>query len=156
MGKRIRDTKGRFTTFWKNRMVTPLSWLGLFILLGVSYFLGTLGLPKLQVAEAKESSPMTRIVKIKEVTPILTRIAKCESGGKHYDKNGQVLVRGNAGSRESVDVGKYQINAMYWGKKSKELGLDITKEKDNEKMAMWIYENQGTGPWSSSAKCWSK
>lgn len=92
---------------------------------------------------------------VKEVrvkAPVMDRIAKCESGNTHYDKNGQVLMRSN--TNKSVDVGKYQINSVWFGKAS-ELGLDITKESDNEKMAYWIYENRGTGDWYASAKCWT-
>lgn len=102
-----------------------------------------------------------RIVEaIKEVTvevdakaPIMERIAKCESGNTHYDKNGQVLLRSN--NNKSVDVGRYQINSV-WFKKATELGLDITKEKDNEIMARWIYSNRGTVDWEASKSCWNK
>ncbi len=99
----------------------------------------------------------TKAEVIKEVTvkaPILDRIAKCESGNRHYDSNGQILVKGNV--NKTVDVGRFQINNYYWGAKAKELGLDITREEDNRKMAEWIYENKGTEPWSSSKPCWNK
>lgn len=91
-------------------------------------------------------------VPIKEISPVLARIAKCESGGVHT-KDGQVIF--NANTNKTVDIGKYQINSM-WNKKASELGLDLTKESDNEKMAMWIYENRGTGDWYSSQSCWNK
>lgn len=89
--------------------------------------------------------------------PVLHRIAGCESvgdpksKGTHYDKNGQVLMRSN--TNKTVDVGKYQINSV-WFAKATELGLDITKEADNEAMAKWIYENKGTEDWYSSKNCW--
>lgn len=91
-------------------------------------------------------------VPIKEVPPVMRAIAKCESGNIHF-KNGQVIF--NANSNKTVDVGRYQINTV-WNKKATELGLDITKEKDNEAMAMWIYENRGTEPWYSSKQCWNR
>ncbi len=106
------------------------------------------------------STIITQAEVIKEVevrAPILDRIAGCESQGsaklpgKHWDKNGQVLMRSN--TNKSVDVGKYQINTV-WFAKATELGLDITLEKDNEKMALWIYKNRGTEDWYSSKKCW--
>lgn len=102
----------------------------------------------------------TKAEVIKEVdtpSPIMQRIAGCESqgsaklSGTHFDKNGQVLMRSN--TNKSVDVGKYQINTV-WFAKATELGLDITLEKDNEKMAYWIYKNRGTGDWYSSRSCW--
>lgn len=93
---------------------------------------------------------------IKEVevkAPILDRIAKCESGGNQFDKNGQVLMRSN--TNKTVDVGKYQINSV-WFAKATELGYDLTTEKGNEGMANWIYKNKGTGDWMSSFSCWHK
>lgn len=88
--------------------------------------------------------------------PVLQRIADCESGngkpgsGTHF-KNGQVIISPNTNG--TVDIGKYQINST-WDKQATKLGLDLTKEKDNYAMAKWLYENKGTGPWASSAKCW--
>lgn len=94
------------------------------------------------------------IVEVKGHVPVMDRIAKCESGGYHISpKTGQIVMRANTNG--SVDLGKYQINSI-WSKKATELGFDLTKESDNEKMAYWIYENKGTGDWYSSEKCWSK
>lgn len=84
-------------------------------------------------------------------TPVLERIAKCESGGKHFE-NGQVLVRGN--TNKSVDVGKFQINMSLWGKKATELGYNLMDEKGNEAFAKWLYANRGTEDWIWSKDCW--
>jgi hypothetical protein len=89
-------------------------------------------------------------VPVDTVTPVLERISKCENGGSHYDKNGQVSI--NA----TKDMGKYQINVPIWGKKATEMGLDLSDEKDNEKMAIWLYKNFGTEPWVHSKGCWTK
>lgn len=91
-------------------------------------------------------------VPVKEVPPVLKKIAKCESGDMHY-KNGQVIF--NVNSNGTVDRGRYQINSV-WDKKATELGLDLSDEEDNEKFAMWVYENRGTEDWYSSKSCWSK
>lgn len=89
---------------------------------------------------------------VKDSMPaILDRIAKCESGNTHFDKNGQVLMRGN--TNRTVDIGAYQINTV-WFKKATELGYDLFKEEDNKKMAEWIFENHGTEPWYLTKKCW--
>lgn len=100
----------------------------------------------------------TNTVIVQAEAPVLDRIADCESGsGKgtatHYDKNGQVLLRGNKNG--TVDVGKYQINSV-WYAKATELKLDLTKEEDNKKMAEHIYANYGTEPWFASKKCWMR
>ena len=128
------------------------------ILIGI-YYLGAYTNPKTIYTKAE----VIKEVPIK--APVLERIADCESGkrlpnGKairgsasHYAPSGQVLMTGN--NNKSVDVGKYAINSV-WFKKATELGLDITKEEDNKKMAQWIYENRGTEDWYPSKSCWSK
>jgi len=109
------------------------------------------------------TSPKTIITQqevIKEVevkAPILEKIAKCESDGSHLGKNGQVIVRANISStHNSVDIGKYQINSFYWGKKATEMGLNLWNEQDNETMAIWLYKNYGTEVWKASSKCWNR
>jgi muramidase (phage lysozyme) len=85
--------------------------------------------------------------------PVLKRIAVCESNDKHFGESGQVLMVGN--TNKSVDVGRYQINSL-WFKKANELGLDLTLEKDNEAFAIYLYKTYGTEPWIWSKKCWNK
>lgn len=90
----------------------------------------------------------------REITyPVLERIAICESNNKHFGESGQVLMVGN--TNKSVDVGRYQINSL-WFKKANELGLDLTLEKDNEAFAIYLYKTYGTEPWVWSKKCWNK
>ena len=88
---------------------------------------------------------------VEQMPAVLKRIAKCESGDTHFDKNGQVLVRGN--TNRSVDVGRYQINSV-WFAKATELGLNVFDEEDNQKMAEWLFENRGTEDWYLTKKCW--
>ncbi len=149
MGKRVRDNNGRFSSFKLKvklffRKLFRLSMLGLAIY--SAFLVGRYIAP---------TETITNIVQADNgVPPVMQRIAKCESGNTHFDKNGQILVKGNV--NKTVDIGKYQVNNFYWGAKARELGLDITKEKDNEEMALWIYENKGTQPWYSSQNCWNK
>lgn len=92
-------------------------------------------------------------------SPVLDRIADCESGNgsahsaTQYDINGQVLLRAN--TNHTVDVGKYQINSVYFAKATA-LHYDLTTAAGNTAMANYIYANEGTGPWASSAHCWNK
>lgn len=120
-------------------------------LLGAGYqiFEVVNGLSKTEYVRAEVQVP----VEVKGKVPVMERIAKCESGGKHYGESGQVLMVSN--TNKTVDVGKFQINTV-WFKKAKELGLDVTKEEDNEKMAYWIYENRGTEDWYASRECWAR
>ena len=91
-----------------------------------------------------------KIVEVPTKAPVLDRISMCESGGKHYDKNGQVLI--NA----TKDMGVFQINVPIHGKKATEMGLNLAIEKDNRTYAQYLYENFGTEPWIHSKKCWNK
>jgi hypothetical protein len=93
------------------------------------------------------------IVEVTPVPSVMERIAKCESGGKHFGTSGQVLMRGN--TNNTVDVGKYQINTVHFEAATK-MGLDLTEEKDNEEFAMHLYKTQGTEPWKYSKHCWAK
>lgn len=123
--------------------------LGAFSALGWAVVLGGYISPA-QIVFAKQEV----IKEVKGKTPVMDRIAKCESGNNHIDpKTGQVYMVAN--TNKTVDVGKYMINSV-WHKKAKELGYDITKEADNEKMAYWIYENMGTEAWVYSKHCWNK
>jgi hypothetical protein len=83
---------------------------------------------------------------------ILSKIAKAESGWKHYDSNGNVLV----GKINPNDIGIFQINKKFHLEKAKEMGLDIYLPLDNIKFAIYLYSNEGTKPWSWSKKNWSK
>jgi hypothetical protein len=100
-----------------------------------------------------------------ELVPVMQRIMDCESGARlpngraipgsatHVNKNGQVIRTPNTNG--TVDTGIAAINTV-WDKKASELMLDLTKEEDNIKMALWIYANRGTGDWEASRSCWSK
>lgn len=107
------------------------------------------------------------IKEVKADSPIMERIADCESGvrnkngtavkgsASHRDpKTGQVYTKAN--ENKTVDIGRYMINETYWGKKANEMKLDLTKEEDNKTMAYWIYYNRGTVDWSSSSNCWNR
>ena len=101
-------------------------------------------------------NPVTKIeameveVPSKDTPPIMKKIATCESNNSHYDKNGQVLIN------KSQDAGRFQINIPIWGKKAKEMGLDLMNEKDNETFAMWLFNNYGSTQWVHSSHCWNR
>ena len=83
--------------------------------------------------------------------PILVEIARCESGFRQYDKNG-LIVKGRV---DSADIGVMQINERYHDETSKKLGLDIHTITGNVAYAKYLYEKEGTKPWSASKPCWS-
>lgn len=82
---------------------------------------------------------------------IMKKIAKCESGDKHFTPKGDVVK--NVNRDGTNDWGRYQINDVHLPT-AKKLGLDIKKEKDNEAFAYYLLDTQGTDPWYSSKSCW--
>lgn len=123
-------------------------------------------------AEQPEEPPIHKqvlieVVKHVEVPEVLKNIADCESGkrtkdGKaikgsatHYSSDGEVLLGRLNDPQYGVDIGKYQVNEYFHGKRAKELGLDLYNEQDNETYALTLYEESGTQPWSASQNCWS-
>lgn len=83
-------------------------------------------------------------------TPILAEIAKCESKFRQVNEAGEVL----RGEVNQSDVGLLQINEAYHQKKATELGLDLETVNGNLAYAKYLYDQEGTKPWSASAKCW--
>ncbi len=84
--------------------------------------------------------------------PSMVAVARCESGMRHYDGNGEVL-RGEIDSR---DIGIMQINEYYHGEKALEMGIDIFSPQGNILYAKYLYEHQGLSPWGASKPCWEK
>jgi hypothetical protein len=85
-------------------------------------------------------------------TPILAKISKCESHYRQFDADGKIL----RGKVNSDDVGLMQINEHFHEKKATELGLDLETIEGNLAYAKYLYEKEGTKPWSASSKCWKK
>ena len=85
-------------------------------------------------------------------TPILKKIAVCESHNRQFNETGEVL-RGHVNSQ---DVGVMQINEKYHLKEANKLGLDIYTIEGNIDYAKHLYETQGVKPWVHSSTCWDK
>lgn len=86
------------------------------------------------------------------VPELLKRIARCESGDKHFKEDGKVI----QGRINPQDIGRYQINLKYHGDRAKSLEIDLWSEKGNEEYALLLYREQGTKPWYLSKGCWSR
>mgnify|MGYP001615732855 FL=1 len=82
--------------------------------------------------------------------PILRKIALCESGDRHFDRDGLVL----RGEKNPNDIGRFQINLVHEAQAAS-LGLNLFIEEDNAKYALYLYETQGTRPWRYSQFCWN-
>ncbi|MEX0917566.1 MAG: hypothetical protein WDZ93_00230 [Candidatus Paceibacterota bacterium] len=87
-----------------------------------------------------------------EDIPVMIQVARCESTFRHTLSDGSVL----KGKVDPADTGVMQINKRYHLKTAEKLGLDLNNLHDNMAYARYLYEKQGTQPWSASAPCWSR
>lgn len=107
-------------------------------------------LPPQVVLAEKE---VVKIQKIKfEDIPMLVKICNAESGGKQFNKNGDVL----RGKVNPSDIGFCQINEYINNDEARRLGYDIYTEQGNKDYAIYLYLTRGTAPWNSSRAVWSK
>lgn len=83
-------------------------------------------------------------------TPILKRIAACESESRQYNADGTVL----RGWMNPLDVGLMQINEKYHLSTAIKLGYDIHTLQGNVDYAKYLYATQGVRPWIHSSHCW--
>lgn len=83
--------------------------------------------------------------------PIMVQVARCESGFRQWDANGNVLL----GHVDKRDTGVMQINKFYHLETSIKLGLDINTLEGNLAYARFLYESEGVKPWRASRHCWS-
>lgn len=82
--------------------------------------------------------------------PIMTAVAGCESRFRHFDKNGDII-RGEVNWR---DVGVMQINEYFHLEAANELGYNLYSLEGNVAYARYLFEKDGTQPWSASKPCW--
>lgn len=82
--------------------------------------------------------------------PVMIQVARCESTFRHTLSDGSVLT----GRVDNADTGVMQINKRYHLSTATKLGLDLHDIYDNMAYARYLYENQGTQPWSASSACW--
>jgi hypothetical protein len=82
--------------------------------------------------------------------PVMAEVARCESTFRHRLDDGSVL----QGRVDSADTGVMQINKRYHLDTATALELDLEDIYDNMAYARYLYEKQGTQPWSASMPCW--
>jgi hypothetical protein len=49
-----------------------------------------------------------------------------------------------------------QVNEYYHGKRAVELGFDLNTVDGNLAYGKYLYDKEGTQPWSASKECWGK
>lgn len=146
MGRRI---NGRFDSLKArlHRFVVSVLWIASgMVALTTAFTLGGFFFS----SDTVEAAPVQIIT---APSPILDRIALCESHNSQLNPNGQVLVHVNTNG--TVDIGRFQINSIHEAEATK-LGFDLFTDKGNTGYANWLYANRGTSDWQSSQHCWGK
>lgn len=85
--------------------------------------------------------------------PVMARIARCESGFKHFDAGGPNGLVTNPNPRSSAS-GVFQILLKTHGPEAAKLGLDIKTVDGQLRYARHLYEQNGTRDWNASRNCW--
>jgi hypothetical protein len=106
-----------------------------------------------RIAEAE--APEFRVIRIKTEEEIIreelgeefVRIARCESGLRQFDSEGNVLMS------PTNDKGIFQINWVHW-ETAQKLGYDLDTFKGNLGYAKYLKERNGTDDWYMSSHCW--
>ncbi len=164
--KQSRTKVGRFTSI-KSRIMAALRWFMLRLAI-ISVFAALFfGIHFYDLAEAANTMDVkNNFIQAPIVTPketmaaVLARISDCESGNgtkgsaHQFNKDGSIVMHQN--SNGSIDIGYMQINlTMAHINEAASLKMDLTTEEGNKAFGEWIYENEGTSPWSSSSRCWN-
>lgn len=84
--------------------------------------------------------------------PVMARISYCESHFRQFNADGSVL----RGEQVYQDVGVMQINETYHKADAAKLGYNIYTLDGNLAFGQFLYDTEGTQPWSASAACWNK
>lgn len=151
-----RDSRGRFYSFVNasKRIVKKIVKTSAFITVGGWLIYGGITYEKMTAKPTVVKAEVKVEVPVDSPSPVMDRIAKCESGSQQFAKSGQVLIHVN--SDGSYDQGFFQVNSV-WNAQATKLGYNLALEKDNRAFGMWLYKNYGTEPWySSKTSCWSK
>ncbi len=112
-----------------------------------------------QKVVVQAASPMPKIETVHDVVaayfsdiPIMVAVSGCESHFRQFSTSGDVI----RGEQNNRDVGVMQINEDYHLDTAQLLGINIYTIEGNMAYARYLYEHEGTAPWSSSQYCWSR
>jgi len=114
---------------------------------------GTLhiGMARAKVIEVSKEVIVPVVTKFEDI-PMLVKICNAESGGRQFNKNGDVL----RGTVDKSDIGFCQINERYNNDLARKLGYDIYTEQGNKDFAVHLFFTRGTEPWNASKANWNK
>lgn len=101
-----------------------------------------------EIASAKNTEAIVR--SYFQDIPVMAEVARCESTFRHELEDGSIL----QGRVDPADTGVMQINKRYHQSTAIAMNLNLDDIYDNMAYARYLYEKQGTQPWSASMPCW--
>jgi hypothetical protein len=82
-------------------------------------------------------------------TPVMVKIARCESGFRQHDGRGAPLK-----NKHSTATGAFQVMYSLHHKNASRLGFNLKTTQGNIGYAKYLYRTEGTRPWRASKHCW--
>ena len=137
--------------FIRRFILTALASLFLFLVV-VGLLTGRLESNLAYLKALSRITVLPRFPSLSSLPEIFKTIARCESGGSHFDDRGRV-VRGRVNRH---DIGLYQINEVIHRRAIAATGIDIYDEEGNIQFAEYLYEKAGLDQWRLSRRCWSR
>jgi len=83
---------------------------------------------------------------------IVSEVIQCESGWKHYDKNGNVKVGDTHLQNHSYGICQFQIRTWETFNKERGTNLDIMSRDDQLDMIDWAFKNGKQNHWTCFRK----
>lgn len=148
---RLAKNQDAATPFVRRFVLTSLTGIFLF-LVGIGLLTDRLSGNLAYLKELSRIAALPRFSSLSSLPEIFKAIARCESGGSHFDEKGRV-VRGRVNRH---DIGLYQINEVIHRNAIAQTGVNIYSEEGNTQFARYLYEAEGLYPWRSSQYCWSR
>ncbi len=84
-------------------------------------------------------------------TPVMVKIAECESGFRQYDERGVPLR-----NKHSSATGVFQVMFSLHYATADKLGFKLETTQGNIGYAKHLYNTKSTNPWNASKHCWGK
>ena len=139
---------------WRRVAFFSLVFFVLLVLWVVSYPIQEYRLTREVVKPAATPAPPRKMsslspLRIRPALPatvVLPLIAKCESGGRHFEADGVTPLRNREGTSA---IGTYQIMESIHGQVALLMGYDIRTEEGNEAYATYLYNQSGTQHWEA-------
>ena len=101
---------------------------------------------------AYERTLVVEVESSEEPAVIMERIAKCESGGTHYRKDGTLIK--NVNNNGTIDFGNFR--SVLHGKQIRFIGNEHLSSGRKQSLRLLAFRERSTEDWYSSKHYWAK